>query len=71
MLALAPATASAAGTVNFVKPAESSFDAFTKAPTATLAGWMRDRYWRMRTYSPYFDTRLSWFPNAWSYAGAY
>ena len=25
---------------------------------------MRDHYWRMRAYAPYFDTRLSWFPEA-------
>ena len=72
VLALAPATAAAdAGKVNFAKPAESSFDVFTKAPTATLAGWMRDRYWRMRAYAPYFDSRLSWFPNGWAYHNAY
>ena len=23
--------------------------------------WMRDKYWRMRAYSPYFDTRTAWY----------
>ena len=60
-----------AGKIPFAKPAESNFDVFTKAPTTTQQQWMRDKYSRMRTYAPYFDSRLSWFPNAWSYEGAY
>ena len=32
---------------------------------------MRDHYYRMLTYSPYFDSRLSWYPNAWEYKDAY
>jgi len=32
---------------------------------------MRDHYWRMLAYSPYFDARLSWFPDAWAYKDLY
>ena len=32
---------------------------------------MRDHYWRMRTYSPYFDSRTSWYGGAWAYKDAY
>lgn len=68
------ATASAspaAGEVRFAQEAKSSFDRFTQAPSAESAAWMRDHYHRMRTYAPYFDGRVSWFSNAWSYKDAY
>ena len=61
----------AAGRVNFVKAAESSFDRYTLAPDAGRRQWMRDSYWRMRTYPPYFDSRTGWFPGAWAYRDAY
>ena len=32
---------------------------------------MRDHYWRMRAYSPYFDSRTTWYPGAWAYRDAY
>ncbi|MEJ2139437.1 MAG: putative glycoside hydrolase [Gammaproteobacteria bacterium] len=32
---------------------------------------MRENYYRMQVYSPYFDKRLTWFPNAWEYEDAY
>jgi hypothetical protein len=32
---------------------------------------MRENYYRMQTYSPYFDSRLSWYPWAWEYKDAY
>ena len=32
---------------------------------------MRAHYARMRAYSPYFDSRLGWFPDAWAYQDAY
>ena len=32
---------------------------------------MRDKFWRMRTYAPYFDSRLSWYRNAWTYKDLY
>ena len=31
---------------------------------------MRDKYWRMRAYSPYFDSRTAWYSRAWSYKDA-
>jgi Hypothetical glycosyl hydrolase family 15 len=60
-----------AGRVNFVKAAESSFDRYTLNPDAVRQQWMRDSYWRMRTYPPYFDSRTGWFPGAWAYRDAY
>ncbi|MFP5362529.1 MAG: discoidin domain-containing protein [Thermoleophilia bacterium] len=69
-IAQAPAGASV-GSVRFVKPASADFDAYTAAPTLSQSTSMRERYWRMRTYAPYFDTRLSWYGDAWSYQNAY
>lgn len=59
------------GSVRFVKAAESSFDRYTLNPSQSQIEWMRAHYSRMRTYSPYFDSRLSWFPDAWVYKDLY
>ncbi len=59
------------GDVRFFKVAKSSFDAYTRAPTPTQRTWMKAHYWRMLTYSPYFDSRLAWFSDAWVYKDLY
>ncbi|HEX5910703.1 MAG TPA: putative glycoside hydrolase [Thermoleophilaceae bacterium] len=60
-----------AGSVKFTRAAESDFDQFTKDPTAGEQESMRNRFWRMRTYAPYFDARLSWYKDAWTYKNLY
>lgn len=55
------------GTVNFFVDARSDFDAWTAEPSPGQIQFMRKNYDRMKTYSPYFDERLDWFPNAWVY----
>ena len=65
------ALTSGAGRVHFVKGAGSSFDPYTSNPSAAQQQWMRDHYLRMRTYAPYFDARLSWYPDAWVYKDLY
>ena len=60
-----------AGSVQFMRGAESSFDVYSSNPTASQQQWMRDHYTRMRTYAPYFNARLAWFPDAWTYKDAY
>jgi hypothetical protein len=60
-----------AGKVQFVKAAESGFEPYVRSPSAAEERWMRDHYWRMRTYPPYFDSRTSWYPRAWAYKDAY
>lgn len=67
----ASSTAGSPGEVRFVKGAESGFDTFTRRPTAAQRSFMRSHYWRLRTYSPYFDSRLRWAPAAWAYQNAY
>jgi len=59
------------GSVLFFVDANSSFDAWTRDPTSEQQAWMRENYFRMQTYSSYFDDRLSWYPNAWFYKDSY
>lgn len=59
-----------AGKIHFARAADSSFDRFTYAPSVERQRWMRDKYWRMRTYPPYFDSRTAWFGGAWAYKDA-
>src|SRR5262245_6662236 len=59
------------GQVCFVPVADSSFDAYTSNPTQAEQTWMVSRYARMLVYSPYFDSRLSWYPAGWLYRDVY
>ena len=59
------------GTIKFYVDAKSNFDPWTSNPTAEQKQFMRDHYYRMLTYAPYFDSRLSWYPNALEYRDAY
>ncbi len=60
-----------AGQMHFVQVANSSFDVYTQNPTQAQKDWMRAHYWRMLVYSPYFDSRLAWFPDGWVYKDLY
>jgi hypothetical protein len=60
-----------AGVVRFYNIANSAFDVYTSNPDVAEQAWMRAHYFRMQTYTPYFDSRLRWFPNAWVYKDAY
>jgi hypothetical protein len=74
LLAAAPAARAAdgdAGRVHFAKHAASEFDRFTSEPSAAQREWMRDHYARMKTWAPYFDSRLEWYSDAWAYRDAY
>jgi hypothetical protein len=70
----APAAAAAAGeagAVKFVKRTDSSFDRFTAVPTPTFVSWMNQHFWRAEVFSPYFDTKTSWYPRGWAYRDLY
>lgn len=67
----APVAFADEGSVRLARGAESSFDAFTRSPSPAAQSFMREHYWRMRVYSPYFDSRLSWFRDGWVYQDAY
>ena len=71
LLAPAELLAPTAGTVRFMRIANSAFDRYTKSPDPAQQKWMRAKYWRMLAYSPYFDSRLAWFPAAWAYKDLY
>src|SRR4051794_35192366 len=60
------------GRVRFMKRVGSEFDAYTNSPSSAQQQWMRDHFARMvGVFSPYFDSKLSWFPNAWIYMDLY
>ncbi len=70
--ALAPcASADPAGSVHFVRSADSAFDRYTSDPSPEAQEWLRTHMWRMTVFSPYFDEKTSWFPNGWVYDDAY
>ena len=60
-----------AGRAHFMRSADTTFDTFMASPTTTQKDWMRAHYWRMRGYSPSFDSRLAWAPKTWVYQSAY
>jgi len=64
-------TSASPGNVRFAKTADSAFDVYSQSPTQSQKDWMTAHYWRMLTYTPYFDARLTWFPNAWVYKDLY
>ena len=66
--ALAPAPE---GHVRFYNIADSDFDEYSRAPSRAEQEWMRTHYTRMQTYTPYFDQRLAWYPQAWVYLDSY
>ncbi len=59
------------GSVGLVVNAKSAFDTWTRSPNATQQEAMRDLYDRMVVYSPYFDSRLSWYPSGLAYINAF
>jgi hypothetical protein len=48
--------------------AKDDFDEYTRSPSVADQAWMREHYEFMTVWSPYFDSRLSWFPNAVEYS---
>ncbi len=59
------------GRVRFYQIADTPFDRYTHSPVTADQEFMRERYFRMQTYSTYFDSRLAWYPNAWVYKDSY
>jgi hypothetical protein len=60
-----------AAPVRLVQHTSPAFDAVTDQPSASAAAWMRERYFRMVVYSPYFDSRLAWYGRGWVYDNLY
>ena len=64
-------TADALGAAKIVRGTAATGEVATVAPSIGEQAFMRSRYWRMRTFAPYFNSRLSWAPDAWVTQHAY
>jgi len=60
-----------AGKVLLLKRSTPQFDSYTQDPSATLRRWMDAHFGRMLVYSPYFDSRTSWYSRGWVYIDSY
>jgi hypothetical protein len=59
------------GCVHFAMRTDSSFDQYINSPTLAQQQWFQTHFWEMQVSSPYFDSRLSWFPRALAYFDLY
>ncbi|SJM90719.1 hypothetical protein CRENPOLYSF2_180004 [Crenothrix polyspora] len=59
------------GKIRFFKHANTTFDSYSAKPDTRQQKWMQSHYQRMLAYTPYFDARLAWYPNAWFYMDSY
>ncbi|HWF08369.1 MAG TPA: NPCBM/NEW2 domain-containing protein [Bryobacteraceae bacterium] len=66
-----PAQNGSPGKVYFSELAQTGFNAFTDAPSTSLQQWMQQHFARMGVYTPYFDSRTSWYANADFYQDLY
>jgi hypothetical protein len=57
------------GTIRHMKGAASEFDRYSSDPAWT--SWINSHFWRMRTYTPYFDAKTSGYSRAWVYRNLY
>ena len=65
------ASADTAGTVHFVRSADSSFDEYSSSSSPSTQAWIRAHMWRMMVWSPFFDEKTSWYTHGWFYDDAY
>lgn len=59
------------GSINLLVNAKSGFDKWTKSPSSSQKSAMKSLYDYMVVWSPYFDSRLSWYPNGLAYIDLY
>jgi hypothetical protein len=62
---------SSAGVARFMRTTDPSFDVYTDNPSLSVQQWLQQHFWRMLVYSPYFDTRTSWYPSGYVYFDSY
>ncbi len=65
------AGADTAGTVHFVRSADTSFDGYSSTSSPSTQAWIRTHMWRMMVWSPFFDAKTSWYTQGWLYDDAY
>jgi hypothetical protein len=59
------------GAVHFLGGSNEAFDAYTSGQDPSYGAFLRQHFWRMIVYSPYFDDKTSWYPRGWAYKDAY
>jgi hypothetical protein len=64
-------TGVAEGRVSFMEGTSSDTDVYTNNPSLSTQQWMRDHWTKAVVYSPYWDTKLSWYPNGMPYLDSY
>jgi hypothetical protein len=67
----APLEHASPGRVRYVVRTDPDWDRFTRDASLRRQEWFRSHVWRMMVYSPYWDNKLKWFPNAWVYINLY
>lgn len=60
-----------AGLTKFFLRSSSAFNGYTDNPPISTQVWIKSHFWRIQSSSTYWDTRLSWMPNAWAYLDLY
>jgi hypothetical protein len=72
LVAAAPAAQANAGQVRFVRnTSHGAFDRYISDPSAAQRSFIRDHYWRLRGYPPFFDQALRWAPPSHFYSDLY
>lgn len=72
LLVNGPAAAAApAGNVRLAQSAGSDMDDLMTGAGPARRAWFRRHYERMKGYAPWFNSRLSWYPDAWAYQDLY
>jgi hypothetical protein len=66
-----PINPGSAGHILYLEKTSPNTDKYTNNPTAATQQWMRDHWDRAYVFSPYWDGKLSWFPNSWVYKDSY
>ena len=59
------------GHVNYLEYTGAAFDTYTNSPSLAQQQWFQSHFAGMVVFSPYFDTRTSWFSNAYFYQDLY
>jgi hypothetical protein len=59
------------GAVHFLGGASPAFEPFIANRNPAYGAFLRRHMWRMVVYSPHFDDKTSWYPNALLYEDAY
>jgi uncharacterized protein (TIGR03437 family) len=59
------------GCIHFLMRTSSAFDAYDKTTNTAQQEWFQTHFWEMQLSSPFFDSRLKWYPRAITYYDLY